>query len=350
MYNPSLYLSRNNSGARSTTLTHWNPTFHDFINEVSTPVVGNKDGSYFLRCAGTVRNDRDTAKTASILILDGDSSIAEDGEVVPGAPDPHLVNQILTSLGFQHVIYSSYSNDVGLHKYRVIIPVKYTQAQLPILLDHFHELLHSSGAMLFNVKENKVWSQPWFFPRVTAQRKQYFKVYSFVDGEELNADEICGGYKLSSAAPRQIKQSTKSRVSYVPGQIDPIELFNQYHLSPVNYLLKQGYRADGNRLIPPNSTTGTAGIQICESCGDGVERVFSHNGSDPLNDGYAHDAFDCFKIIEHGGDEREALNAVGKMFNIEGVPLIKYNQKAWGAYQNGRPFKTVNVTALGGVA
>ena len=39
----------------------------------------------------------------------------------------------------------------------------------------------------------------------------------------------------------------------------------------------------------------------------GIERVFSHGG-DVLNDGFAHDAFDCMRLLEYGGNFDTALN------------------------------------------
>lgn len=345
----NLNLSMCQHGAKHTTLNAWNPTFPELIESVATPTIGTKDGSYFLRCAGTNRNNHDTEETASILVLDGDSTISEDGEIVAGAPDSQSVHDVLTSLDVNHVLYSSFSNAEGLHKYRVLIPIEYDRDQLTPLTNYFHSKLHENGVMLFNVKENRTWAQPWYFPRVSAQNVRFFKTYNHQNGELLDAAILCNVEKLNApeSAEDGYKLKRNKTSKYVQGQINPIDLFNIYWKSPVDYLLTKGYKAEGNRLIPPNSTTGTAGIQVCENCGDGVERVYSHNGSDPLNDGYAHDVFDCFKIIEHEGDQLAALKDIGASFIIEGTPLEQYNRKAWGAFMNERPYASVNVESLG---
>ena len=179
-----LLLSKCEGTCRDTNLKSWTPTQNSLAKDLNTPTIGDKDGSYYLRCAGTQRNNEDTVDVAPILLLDGDSRINEDGEIIPGAPDPELVHIALASQEINHVIYSSYSNGEhgdDYYKYRVIIFIEHNRKQLPILLDHFHELLHKEGVLLFNVKENRTWAQPWYFPRTTPERKHLFKFYEYLD-------------------------------------------------------------------------------------------------------------------------------------------------------------------------
>ncbi len=90
------------------------------------------------------------------------------------------------------------------------------------------------------------------------------------------------------------------------GQVSPVNAFNeQFAVNDV--LIRNGYERRGKRYLFPASTTGIAGVLRCDDCQDGVERVYSNHGGDPLNDGYAHDAFDCYRIIECGADMRKAL-------------------------------------------
>ena len=126
-----------------------------------------------------------------MLILDGDSHINGDGEIVSGAPKAVSVHEFFKHRGIQHLIYTSYSNDIGLPKYRVIIPCEYSPEQLSILLDYLFKLLLEAGVMLAPVPENRTWSQPWYFPRVPdEQRKALFEFFQFSKGENLNADAI----------------------------------------------------------------------------------------------------------------------------------------------------------------
>ncbi len=108
--NYNIQLSKCLDTVCATNLEFYVTTPDDMAQEFSAPVIGNKDGSYFLRCSGTQRNNAETSLTASILILDGDSSINEDGEIMPGAPNPELAHHCLVKNEIPHFIYSSYSN------------------------------------------------------------------------------------------------------------------------------------------------------------------------------------------------------------------------------------------------
>ncbi|MDO9103777.1 MAG: phage/plasmid primase, P4 family [Methylovulum sp.] len=104
------------------------------------------------------------------------------------------------------------------------------------------------------------------------------------------------------SAPRKPQQSEG-----LPGRRDPIQEFNQ-SVSVQSVLIGNGYKpAVRDRFIRPGSTSKAPGAMILRNCADGIERVFSHGG-DVLNDGFAHDAFDCLRLLEHGGDFAKALN------------------------------------------
>jgi hypothetical protein len=346
--NDKLLLSKCNRPINSldTSLEEWTITPQCLAKILSTPKIGDKEGEYYLRCAGTYRNDKQTADTAYTLVLDGDSRITEDGEIVSGAPDPKLVHDTLAKHGTNHVIYSSHSNGESggdYHRYRAIIFIKYSREQLKILLNHFHDLLHEDDVMLVNVKENRTWSQPWYFPRTTRDREHLFKSYQYLDGTPPDASAICTEYKTAhpEEKPEPKPQPSKSKTTYSGLKISPIKLFNDHWSTPVNYLMTQGYRYKNFRLLPPHCKIEKAvyGVQICQECKDGVERVYSHHGNDPLNDGYAHDSFDCYKILEHNGDETAALKAIGRSFMINGITLELHNQKQ---YKKGAASTNVN--------
>jgi putative DNA primase/helicase len=40
--------------------------------------------------------------------------------------------------------------------------------------------------------------------------------------------------------------------------------------------------------------------------------VFCHHAGDPLSSEHAHDAFDVFRLLEHGGDYRTAVKAAAQ--------------------------------------
>jgi hypothetical protein len=288
-----LVISKSEGGYKNTALSNWTTDYHGLVKEFSTPIIGDKDGSYFIRCAGTKRNNADTSDIAYVLILDGDSRIGEGGGIVPGAPKPLLVHEALKSLGIQHVIYTSHSNGTGLHKYRVVIPCKYSPEQLPILLGYVFNKLHEANVMLAPVPENRTWSQPWYFPRVPDEpRKALFEFYAH-DGALLAVEPP----PYTPHKPQQNENLT--------GWRNPIKEFNQ-SLSVHDVLIRNGYIKKGKKYLRPDSSSKIPAVQVCLNCADDVERVYSHGG-DMLNDGYAHDAFDCYRLLECGGDLRTAL-------------------------------------------
>jgi len=339
------------SDISSTSLKPWVfDTPHCLASRLKQVKVGKKNGAYFVRYGnGTIRNDKSAPDEADVLILDGDSRITADGEIVPGAPDPYLVHCSLQKHGFSNIIYSSFSNGEngdGYFKYRVLIFIKYNRQQLHTLLNYFHELLHDDGVMLLDVKENRAWSQPWFLPRVPAEREHLFTFYEYLDGYkpyQSTTDAICSAYE---AAYPQIKPEPIHRPNPVIKptyglEIRVIDAFNERWRSPVFYLnAEEGYRCFGSRLLPPHcSDDSIAGVQVCQQCVDGVERVYSHHSNDPLCDGKPHDSFDCYKILRHGGDEKAALIAIGQSFMVNEMTL-----EAWNRLQHAKAKAPVGIS------
>ena len=103
-------------------------------------------------------------------------------------------------------------------------------------------------------------------------------------------------------APRKPQQGAS-----LTGYRCPIQEFNQSY-SVADVLIHNGYKHAGkDRYIRPGSESKAPGAVIMRNCADGIERVFSHGG-DVLNDGFAHDAFDCMRLLEYGGNFDTALN------------------------------------------
>lgn len=107
--------------------------------------------------------------------------------------------------------------------------------------------------------------------------------------------------------PPKIAPQRPQQGEQLSGWRNPIQAFNQSH-SVQSVLLSNGYRqARKDRFIRPGSESKAPGAVIMRNCADGIERIYSHGG-DALNDGFSHDAFDCFCLLEHGGDYAKALD------------------------------------------
>jgi hypothetical protein len=285
-----------------------------FLLKNKRVITDKLSSGYFTRCViNGARNNENAADIADILILDGDSRIGIDGTVTNGAVNPQHVHLILNHLNIDHFMYTSHSHDVGLNKYRVIIPCQYTREQLPVLLTWIFERLHENDVDLVNVKENSSWAQAWFLPSVHPERQHLFQIWWRVGGKESNpmpsiefepappfdVDKICADYQNKQSLVNELP--TLARVPVTNLSANPIEAFNA-SFSVHDVLIRNGYKQQGKRYLHPNSSSKVAGVRILDN-----GRVYS-DSNDALNDGKSHDAFDCYRLLECGGDMRHALN------------------------------------------
>jgi hypothetical protein len=107
-------------------------------------------------------------------------------------------------------------------------------------------------------------------------------------------------------AARRDRQGRKAS-----GHDDVIGQFNAQH-AVGEILERNGYiRHGARRWLRPESMTGVAGVVLLPA-GDAV---WSHGGG-ALADDRPHDAFDCFRILEHGDDLRAAVRGAAEALGI----------------------------------
>ena len=98
--------------------------------------------------------------------------------------------------------------------------------------------------------------------------------------------------------PEKTTPKATAKKTGVSGQ--DVALFNaQYSVADI--LLRNGYKQKGKRFERPGSVTGVPGVILYD---DGF--IYSH-GSDALNNGHTHDAFNCYKILECDDDFAKAI-------------------------------------------
>jgi len=94
---------------------------------------------------------------------------------------------------------------------------------------------------------------------------------------------------------------------------------NQQNL--LSMLTSNGYTQKGkNRLLSPNSHSGSAGIALYES----GTQFYSFGESDVFSDGHTHDAYDVLVECEYNGDRKAAWDHVLEYF---GVDKLQYRAK-----------------------
>jgi putative DNA primase/helicase len=89
-----------------------------------------------------------------------------------------------------------------------------------------------------------------------------------------------------------------------------IDVFNQSH-DAAAILEAHGYQRRGKRFASPG-TNHAAGIVIMES-----GRIFCHQVGDVLSSEHAHDAFDLYRILQHGGDYRAAVKEAAALLGLD---------------------------------
>lgn len=337
---PPMRIALAANGRTDVTLSVRETTWDQLCARLSTPKVGQKDGSYYVRGGELIEMKRadENLKSADVAIIDGDSSFdPETGEIIDGAPPLEKVVAVLEEEGFAffaHTTHSFRQSDEGrwIWKYRVIIPAHMkSPAELDAVVTYVIDKLHQRGICITDVPENRRWSQPWYMPRVgTKDDLAFFRSHRF-DGSPL---DVAGAVAWHSAllareaAERSLPTTPPASVQAAidgPGgtttTIENINAFNDEHgLSWVRGMLeKHGYRfvyldkrgpgGEAYRYIRPGSTSGTAGVVVFRGS-RGHWCVFSHHGiEDPLS-GRVVDPFDLVATLEHNGDRKAATKSV----------------------------------------
>jgi hypothetical protein len=80
-------------------------------------------------------------------------------------------------------------------------------------------------------------------------------------------------------------------------------------------LTQAGYKRKGKRWLCPASSTKIPGVVVFSD--QEHQKCYSHHGSDPIADGYAHDAFDLLCMLQHNGDIKSALDDAARLVGIE---------------------------------
>lgn len=231
-------------------------TWDEFVDLVARPVIGIKNGDYFVRgfCDGP-RCDASITHP-EMIIIDGDQLENDGSSCCP----PQPVHAAMVTAGITHVIYTSYSNDVinSRHKWRLCIPCNdLTDAgDLHQGVNEIIGYLHRSGLRVRNVVENMTLSQPWFTPRVPAVSVDDFYA-KWHDGEI---------YQLGKFPQNGVEVTEKPPASSALGQFSWDYVFDQFQSGTIH----QGIKAASGWLV---RTTDWADSQIIEHITSLVDRL-----------------------------------------------------------------------------
>ena len=325
-------------------------TFGQLGEWFKTPAVGAKDGPGWLPAEvdpGPRTGDR--VKSISFLSLD----VEADAEPVKGqdgkpmrdkhgdvikrvkGPEPPSFDDMCVELslhGWRSILHTSYSHGGAIlpegvehPRYRLVLdlsrPLKpedikpfglYVAALLGI--DDCIDTACLEPARLF------------YTPRCPVDRISLYR-HSMTDGEALDVDALLTEAKKIEAAQKSVLTRRHGGQS---GSV--IQAFND--TNDISTILdRHGYSPKGRRRwLFPGSTTGLPGVRLLPD--STPERIYSSHGGDPLNDGHAHDAFDCWRILEHGGAMTQAVKEAARLMGLEGRKTGS-SESARGEHQPG---------------
>ena len=163
---------------------------------------------------------------------------------------------------------------------------------------------------------NYTWAEgkaPWDFdelPQIPPKLLEFWRTLADKSsGLREEIENLCPWKKMHSG--RRYVQASRVVSSE---HNDIIGAFNRM-TSIEDMLSGAGYRLKGKRWLCPSSSTKIPGVVVFRD--QEHQRCYSHHGSDPLADGYAHDAFDCLCMLYHNGDVKAALDEAARITGIE---------------------------------
>lgn len=311
-------------------------TFAELAQRCATPTIGPKDGPGWLPAViapGPRKGERVEAVTFLALDVEADAIHVKDekgepvrdrhGDIVKRVtgPEPPDVDAMLVELeltGWRCILHTSYSHGgsilpegVDHPRYRLIFDLSRTLApgEVQPLAHHVAGLLGLADCVDKQCMEP---SRLFYAPRCPEERRALFR-HAVTDGAALPVDAMLSEARKVEAA--QHAAQTRRKGAKSASVIDP---FNAAH-DPGAILEAHGYAPKGRgRWLAPTSTTGMPGVRLLPD--STPPRIYSSHSGDPLADGRAHDAFDCWRILAQGGDTVRAVREAAAMLGMPRQP------------------------------
>jgi hypothetical protein len=295
---------------------------------------GEKDGPGFVPARFSLEPDGRHVRrlnrnllARTVIALDCETNKLT-GEVPP--PFAEAVERVETT-GDAAVIYTSHNHTVSAPRYRIVLPLSEEIAtDLPAV-----EVIADRLCLLGVLDRSKLGASSFFYsPSCPYDALDWHQTVTVpgtpVDAEwmrdragailgarQAEADRIAAEAHAEAAARREAKIAA----GFDPDDSLIEKLRSRFDLGSV--LIGHGYDKGGTKYRHPNSSSGSYGADI--KAFGGIERVFSHNGTDPLHASNlppwcgtvtALDAFDVVAILDFGGDRKKALRALAERFSL----------------------------------
>ena len=298
---------------------------------------GDKDGPNFIPATFSLEADgrhvrrlKRNLLSRTAIALDCESN-KETGELPPELGE---LEERIRNTGRAALVYTSHSHTKEAPRYRIVLPLsKPIATDIPAV-----ELVADDLHLLGVLDRSKTGASSLFYLPSAAPGHLDKHEIRVIDGHPVHAEwmEACAEAILEqrrSDAERVAEQAHKDaaarREAKIARGFDPDDsliekIRSRFDLAAVlrshNYDTTGG--ETGTKFRHPNSQSGAYGADI--KVFGGVERVFSHNGGDPLHASNlpswcgvtALDVFDVVVILDHGGDRKKALHELAKRFGL----------------------------------
>ncbi len=305
-------------------------TFGALAASFAKPELGKKDGYALIPAdIDTGARKADRVRSISFLFLDveahaeadkddkGQSLLDQYGDIIKRVTglEPPSVDGMVAELSSQDVrscLHTTYAHSTEHPRYRLIFDL--TRPLTPVELKPLG--IYVAGLLGLSDCFDAACLDParlFFNPRCPSQERMKLFRHEVLEGEPLDVDALMAEAVKIDAALKSAEAGRKTRES--PSVIDAFNAQADIGL----ILAEHGYLAKGrNRWLWPGSTTGMPGARLLSDDGR-TERVYSNHGGDPLNDGFAHDAFDCWRILKHAGDMTAAVREAARLLGLNGA-------------------------------
>jgi len=249
-----------------------------------------KMGAYF--CAPMANGSRNGANAQpwGLFVFDFDGKTGKK-------PDPEQSKAFFSK--HWHIGYTthSYTPENGKHRVVLLCDRELSPEEYREMFEAWTEILPFEPDKKLNHSD-----QPVFLPscRPGTERSAWAN-----EGVPLDVDAFFGVYREEKAAE---SQAMKARAHAGDGVIGE---FNRA-CNIERILESHGYQRLGKRYLHPHSESGKPSLVIL---GNG-NICYSHSSGDPLGDGKVHDAFDVYRILEHGSDMDKAIREAAANLGI----------------------------------
>ena len=312
-------------------------TWAEFASIFTWRREGPKDGPNFVPARFTLEPDgRHVRRLKSKLLTRTAVALDIETNKTTGEVPPDLADAVarVRREGLAAVVYTSHSHQPQAPRYRVVLPLSGEIApDLPApevaadmlglagVLDRskigasslfylpsaeYDQLDHHETVLIDGAAIDTTWMQD--------------KAGTILAARQAEAERVAAEAHAEAAARREAKIAA----GFDPDDSLIEKLRSRFDLGAV--LLAHGYDKTVVKTVTkyrhPNSGSGSYGADI-KMLG-GVERVYSHNGTDPLHAANlppwcgctAIDAFDVVTILDYGGDRPKAMRTLAERFNL----------------------------------